>query len=94
VVYVQALTGRAVGRDGKVACPFHPDDTPSSHAYQEPERGWYCFGCGRGGSIFDLAAEVYGLSARGRDFVELRQRLEHTLGAWAPVSTGQGGRSS
>jgi hypothetical protein len=94
VVYVQALTGRAVGRDGKVACPFHPDDTPSFHAYQEPERGWYCFGCGRGGSIFDLAAEVYGLSARGRDFVELRQRLERALGAWAPESTGQGGRSS
>ena len=70
-----ALTGRTVGRDGKAACPFHPDDTPSLHAYQEPERGWYCFGCGRGGSIFDLAAEVYGLSTRGRDFVELRRRL-------------------
>jgi hypothetical protein len=91
-VYVQALTGRPVGRDGKAACPFHPDDTPSLHAYQEPERGWYCFGCGRGGSIFDLAAEVYGLSTRRRDFVELRRRLEHALGAWAPESTGPGGR--
>src|SRR4051812_31909221 len=92
-IYVQALTGRAVGRDHKIACPFHgADDVPSLHVYDAPERGWYCFGCGRGGSIYDLAAEVYGLAARGRDFVELRRRLEHALGAWAPGSSGPGGR--
>jgi CHC2 zinc finger len=89
-VYVQALTGRLVGRDGKIACPFHDDSSPSLHVYGEPERGWYCFGCGRGGSIFDLAAEVYGLSPRGRDFIELRRRLEHALGAWAPETGGPG----
>ena len=79
-VYVQALTGRTIGRDHKIACPFHGEDhVPSLHVYDTPERGWYCFGCGRGGSIYDLAAEVYGLSPRGREFVELRERLQRHL---------------
>jgi CHC2 zinc finger len=84
-VYVQALTGLVAGRDGKVSCPFHGEDsTPSLHVYADPADGWYCFGCRRGGSIFDLAAEVYGLSTRGRDFIRLRRRLRDALGAWAP----------
>ena len=90
LVYVAALTGHPVRRDGKATCPFHCDDVPSLHAYPEPERGWYCFGCGRGGSIFDLAAELYGLSTRGRDFVELRRRLLDALAARAPETPGRG----
>jgi hypothetical protein len=87
-VYVQVLTGLTAGRDGKVSCPFHGEDrTPSLHVYAEPADGWYCYGCRRGGSIFDLAAEVFGLSTRGRDFVELRRRLHEALSAWAPTQT-------
>lgn len=68
-------------------CPFHGEDrTPSLHVYEDPGAGWYCYGCGRGGSIFDLGAEVFGLSTRGREFVELRTRLQATLGAWAPTA--------
>ena len=74
-VYVQALTGQRCRPRRQGRCPFHDDHTPSLHVYGRPERGWYCFGCGRGGSIFDLAAELYGLSTRGREFVELRRRL-------------------
>ena len=81
-IYVEALTVRQVGRDGKVACPFHPDKQPSLHAYPEPADGWVCFSakCWRGdrpngGDIYDLAAQLWGLSTRGRDFPELRQRL-------------------
>ena len=86
-VYVQALTGLSVGRDGKVSCPFHGEDrTPSLHVYEHPSGGWYCYGCGRGGSIFDLGAEVFGLSTRGRDFIELRTRLQAALAAWAPTA--------
>jgi len=44
-VYVEALTGRAPGRDGKIACPLHKDRTPSFHVYETAEEGWYCFGC-------------------------------------------------
>jgi hypothetical protein len=75
-VYVTVLTGQALGRDGKVTCPFHEDRTPSLHVYARAEQGWYCFGCGRGGSIYDLAAELYGVSARGRGFLRLRAVLQ------------------
>ena len=30
-VYVGELLGRAPGRDGKLACPFHADENPSLH---------------------------------------------------------------
>jgi hypothetical protein len=81
-VYVEALIGRRVGRDGKVACPFHPDGRPSLHAYPDPAAGWACFSarCWRGdrpngGDIYDLAGQLWGLSTGGREFLELRRRL-------------------
>lgn len=78
-VYVEALTGREVGRDGKLRCPFHADRTPSLHVYDEPERGWACFGCGKGGTVIDFAARLWAVEPRGRGYHELRQRLEREL---------------
>jgi hypothetical protein len=78
-VYFERLTGLRVGRSGKLNCLFHDDRTPSLHVYPEPERGWYCFGCGQGGSVFDLAALLWKRSTRGSDFVELRRELERRL---------------
>lgn len=84
--YVHALTGREPGRNGKINCPFHDDDTPSFHAYSTPERGWTCFGCptsnGKplGGDIYTLASLLWGISTRGRDFLRLRDRLDHMFG--------------
>ena len=75
-VYFEQLTGIRVGRSGKVRCPFHDDSNPSLHVYEDPGRGWYCFGCGRGGSIYDLASLLWERPARGRDFIELRRELE------------------
>ncbi len=77
--YVPALTGRDLGRDGKVACPFHEERTPSLHAYDDPGRGWCCFGCGRGGSIIDFGAELYGVEPRGAGYYEIRRRLAAEL---------------
>jgi hypothetical protein len=84
-VYVQALTGQHVGRQRKIACPFHDDHTPSLHVYEHPEQGWYCFGCKRGGSIYDLAAALYRLPPRGRDFLELRERLHQRFDVSTPT---------
>jgi len=78
-VYVAALTGQQPGRDRKVSCPFHRDRTPSLHAYETPEDGWFCFGCRRGGSVYDLGGGVIGLATRGREFLELRRRLYELL---------------
>jgi len=76
--YVPALTGRQPNRAGKIRCPFHhPDHTPSLQLY---DHDWYCYGaCRTGGSIYDLGALLYGLGTRGRDFLELRQRLAEEL---------------
>ena len=78
--YVERLTGAQVGRSGKVRCPFHEDRTPSLHVYEDPQRGWYCFGCGRGGSIYDFAALLLGRGTRGEDFIELRRELAAIIG--------------
>ena len=74
--YIPALTGREPGRDGKIQCPFHDDNTPSLHVYDD---GWYCFGCERGGTIIDFGAELYGIEPRGASFHELRRRLAREL---------------
>lgn len=79
--YVERLLGQPVGRSGKVHCPFHADDTPSLHVYQKPGRGWYCFGCGRGGTVYDLAALLWSIPPRGRRFNELREQLAAELDA-------------
>lgn len=76
-VYVEQLTGQRVGRSGKIRCPFHHEDrTPSLHVYAEPEQGWYCFGCGRGGTIYDLASLLWQRDTHGREFIELRRELQ------------------
>lgn len=72
-----------IGRDGKVACPFHEDRTPSLHVYDEAEHGWHCYGCGRGGTIIDFGAALYGLEPRGQGFHEIRRRLDADLMAVA-----------
>jgi hypothetical protein len=79
--YFETLTGLVADRDGKVLCPFHEDRTPSLHIYDDPGRGWICFGCGRGGTIIDLGAELSGINPRGPDYGRLRSWLiERLLG--------------
>ena len=73
--YVARLLGKSPGRDHKVPCPLHDDERPSLHVYATAERGWCCYSCGRGGSIYDLAAAVWGLGTRGADFKLVRERL-------------------
>jgi len=50
-------------RGGKAwaCCPLHGERTPSLRLYEEAERGFYCFGCHRGGDAVKLYAELYHL---------------------------------
>ena len=83
VAYVEALTGIEVPVHGTICCPLHEERTPSFKVYAGHVRGWYCFGCGAGGDIYNLGAELWGLSLR-TDFPELRRRLAcELLRAWA-----------
>jgi hypothetical protein len=79
--YVPALTGRVVGQDRKATCPFHAgghERTPSLHAYDDPGKGWYCWGCDEGGDLYSFAAKLYDLDPR-RDFPAIKQRLVDEL---------------
>ena len=80
-VYVQRLLHVDVPRHRKVPCPFHADRHPSLHVYDTAARGWYCFGrCRRGGTIYDLAAPLYGYDVRGENFLRLRSELRRLFG--------------
>lgn len=80
-VYVSRLLGVDVPRHRKVTCPFHEDRHPSLHVYNSPQRGWYCYGrCRRGGSIYDLAAPLYGYATTGDEFLALRGELQRLFG--------------
>ena len=74
VDYVECLAGVEVSRSRTIRCPLpdHDDRTPSFHLYDE---GWYCHGCERGGSIYDLAGYLHDLPPRGSDFRSLRRLL-------------------
>ena len=79
--YVEVLTGVYVPRHGMISCPLpdHDDRTPSCKVYNEPDGGWFCFGCGRGGTVYDLAALLWGMSTRGPSFHDLRRELARAL---------------
>jgi CHC2 zinc finger len=82
-VYVRELLGVPARAGRKVHCPFHDEQHPSLHVYPTAARGWTCFSCGRGGTIYDLAAGAWRMRPRGREFIELRalllERFAHEL---------------
>lgn len=53
--------GLRVSRKGFARCPFHNEKTGSMKIYPG-DRGYYCFGCGAGGSIFNFVMEYCGLN--------------------------------
>lgn len=83
--YVSELLAVDARAGRKVRCPFHIDVRPSLHVYPTARQGWCCFSCGRGGSVYDLAAALWlsgqsaGRALRGREFIEVRERLMATF---------------
>lgn len=82
--YVPVLSGRSVSNTGLVRCPFPShsggqERTPSLKVWDDPARGWCCFGCSTGGDIYSFASRLWGVPARGQGFAELRERLTREL---------------
>lgn len=80
--YVPRLTGREVDGRGYVQCPFHSggsERTPSLMPYEDPARGFHCFGCGASGDIYRFASRLWNVSDKGADFPKLRERLTEAL---------------
>ena len=57
---VAEFYGFSPNRAGYICCPFHGDNTPSLKIYSD-NRGWYCFGCNRGGDAIDFVRSLYNL---------------------------------
>jgi hypothetical protein len=84
--YFRALCGVEPGRSGLVRCPLpdHEDRTPSCRVYPSAEQGWWCFGCTRGGRVYDLASLLlggpWGRDLRGEPFRRARALVHERLG--------------
>ena len=64
-------------------CPFHPEKTPSFTV--NPEKGmFYCFGCHKGGSLFNFVMEMEKLS-----FPEAVRMLAEKAGVELEIEEGQ-----
>jgi DNA primase len=62
---------KRAGVEFRALCPFHQEKTPSF--YVNPDKQiFYCFGCGRGGSVFQFVQEYEHV-----DFPEAVRRLAH-----------------
>ncbi len=78
--------GLALDSRGSALCPFHGDRrTPSLKVYDDPARGWHCFGCGAGGDVIDLCMRWYGVTFR-----QAVVRLDMMFGLGLPL-TGRPG---
>lgn len=66
--------GLDVTRKGVMMCPFHKEKTASLKLYPE-NRGWYCFGCGAGGSIIDFVRRYFNLT-----FTEAVSKINNDFG--------------
>ena len=54
--------GHEPNRAGFIRCPFHAGDRTASLKIYPGQRGWHCFGCGKGGSVIDFVALDLGLA--------------------------------
>lgn len=58
-------------KKGFMRCPFHNEKTASLKLYPE-HRGFYCFGCGAGGTVFNFAERYFKL-----DYQETCRKLDN-----------------
>jgi len=69
------------GRDWAACCPFHNEKTPSFYVSQSKQI-FKCFGCSKGGSVFDFIMEIEGCS-----FPEAIRVVADKTGMTVPVET-------
>src|SRR5262245_50015703 len=66
------------GANWMACCPFHQEKTPSFSV--NPSKGFYkCFGCGKGGSVYNFLMDMEGLN-----FPEAVKRVAEISGVMLP----------
>jgi DNA primase len=65
---------KRAGVEFRALCPFHQEKTPSFYV-NPAKQNFYCFGCQRGGSVFQFVQEYEHV-----DFPEAVRRLAHRAG--------------
>src|SRR5256885_7693467 len=53
------VTLKKKGANWMACCPFHQEQTPS-FSVNPSKNIFYCFGCGKGGSVFNFVMELEG----------------------------------
>ncbi len=69
------------GRDYAACCPFHNEKTPSFYVSQGKQI-FKCFGCSKGGGVFDFIMEIEGCS-----FPEAVRIVADKTGVTVPIET-------
>lgn len=74
-VSVQEIASRygyTPNRSGYIPCPFHAEKTASLKLHKS---GWYCYGCGKGGSVIDFV-----MLHEGYNFAQAVKAIDGNLG--------------
>jgi hypothetical protein len=90
----ERLVGKPLRRNGqgyKACCPLpdHDDSTPSFYVYADNERGWTCFGCGRGGDVVNLYALAHSHDHMGEAAGYLLLEFWHPIPQRPPAWTSK-----
>jgi len=64
--------GIETNRAGFTACPFHSDKTASLKIYSDIGKGFYCFGCNRGGDVIKFVMLLFNIN-----FVQAITRIKN-----------------
>ncbi len=71
---------RRIGEKWTARCPLpdHDEKTPSFTVYPG-DRGWWCYGCGRGGDVVDLARIAWGIDRADEAAAEALMAFGHEV---------------
>lgn len=76
------ITIKKAGRTPKALCPFHNEKSPSFVIYPETQ-SYYCFGCGKGGSVYDFIMEYENIG-----FIDAVRFIANRQGIQVPDDNG------